>query len=125
MHIVECLQTFYFPDRFQSVGRRLVSTTAPQLLYLMNSQVVAGETERLANRRINLEPATGADRVTLPYQRLYGRLPTDTEVQAAVEHVSGLEKPLTSQSPERDTRLSALQSLVQKIIAANELVYTK
>jgi hypothetical protein len=125
MHIVECLQTFDFPDRFQPVGRRLVSTRAPQLLYLVNGQVVAGETERLANRRINVAPATNADRVTLPYQRLYGRFPTDTEVQAAVEYVSGLEKSLTSHSPERDARLSAWQSLVQKIVTANEFVYTE
>jgi len=93
MHIVECLQTCDFPDRFQPVGRRLVSTTAPQLLYLVNSQVVAGQTERLAHRRINMEPATDADRVTLLYQRLYGRLPTDTEVQAAIEYVAGLAEP--------------------------------
>jgi len=72
-----------------------------------------------------MEPATDAHRVTLPYQQLYGRLPTDTEVQATAEYVSGLAKSLTSQSPERDARLSAWQSLVQIIVTANEFVYTE
>jgi hypothetical protein len=62
--------------------------------------------------------------VTLVYQRLYGRLPTDTEVQAAVEYVSGLEKSLTSQSPEQDARLSAWQSLLQTFVTTNKFVYT-
>ena len=125
MHIVNMLETFDFPDRFQPAGRRLVSTTAPQLMYIMNNEGVTVQTERLARSLVDTAEVSDEDRVTSAYKRVYGRLPTEDEVQMAVEYTVEMENLLKSSEAETDPRLLAWQSLVQAMFTANEFLYVE
>ena len=125
MHIVNMLETFDFPDRFQPAGRRLVSTTAPQSLYLMNNDGVNVESLRLAQTLLDLPDVADEDRITSLYKRLYGRLPSGEEIPAAIEYTQQMENRLTDPEQETNPRLLAWQSLVQAMFAANEFLYVE
>ena len=125
MHIVNMLETFDFPDRFQPAGQRLVSTTAPQSLYLMNNDGVNVESLRLAQTLLDLPDVADEDRITSLYKRLYGRLPSGEEIPAAIEYTQQMENRLTDPEQETNPRLLAWQSLVQAMFAANEFLYVE
>ena len=131
MHIVEMLETFDFPDRYQPAGRRLVSTTATQSLYLMNNELVTAETERLAKSLLATPQVSDEAILVMAYKRIYGRLPTDDEIRMAVDYTvameNRLELSLTGNDSYRgsDFRRLAWQSLLQAMFMANEFLYVE
>jgi hypothetical protein len=81
----ELFEAFDFADPSMVVGRRNVSTVAPQALYLMNHPFIL-EQSRHAARRLLAETGTGHDdagRIDRAYRRTLGRPPTPREVQVA------------------------------------------
>jgi mono/diheme cytochrome c family protein len=94
----EYLQLFDFPSPSQSAERRFTTTVPQQRLFLMNSDFVQQQGERLA-RRLGAEGDTPA-RIQKAYRLLYGRAATPAEVQAGVEFLT--TEPL-KQREERKT----------------------
>ncbi len=88
-------QTFDFADPGLVVGRRNVSTVAPQALFLMNDPFVADQS-RLAAKRLLEEPlpsgvseADGAPvRLDRAWRRILGRLPTAKERAASLDYLA-------------------------------------
>lgn len=88
-------QTFDFADPGLVVGRRNVSTVAPQALFLMNDPFVAEEA-RLAAKRLLDEPlpsgVSEADgdtvRLDRAWRRTLGRLPTAKERAASLDYLA-------------------------------------
>ncbi len=88
-------QTFDFADPGLVVGRRNVSTVAPQALYLMNDSFVA-EQSRAAAKRLLEEPLPSgvsegdgnSVRLERAYRRALGRLPTAAERTASLEYLA-------------------------------------
>ncbi|MGH7139998.1 MAG: DUF1553 domain-containing protein, partial [Pirellulales bacterium] len=80
------LSTFFlafdYPVPFTSVGRRSVSNVPAQALTMMNSQLVAGETHRWAERAANDQPEQSA-RLAQLYLVAFGRPPSDVETREA------------------------------------------
>ena len=90
---------------------------------MMNNDVVAAETERLAGSLVGKPDILDHERVSIAYKTVYGRLPTDSDIQAAIDYTTEMENLLKSFKPENDLRLLAWQSFLQAMFTANEFIY--
>lgn len=75
----EVFTLFDFADPSMVVGRREVSTVAPQALFLMNHPFVADQARHAALRLLAEPELDLTRRVERAYQLALGRLPTDAE----------------------------------------------
>ena len=81
----EYLQLFDFPTPNISAEKRFTTTVPLQRLFLMNSDFMQVQAEEIA-KRIAPEPDNRA-RVKKLYQLVYGRVPTEQEIQIGVAYV--------------------------------------
>ncbi len=79
----EFLQLFDFPSPMQSAEKRFNTNVPLQRLFLMNSDFMQQQAERLAERVI-AEP-TDVARINKAYRLIFGRTPTADEVKAGVD----------------------------------------
>ena len=132
------LQAFDLPDTFESCARRAVTTTAPQALTLLNSELVLAPAQRLAGKLLRDNPQAELDPlVDQLYRVTLSRSPTTDEVSTAsrfIEQQTRLLKeraqtdpvPLLPQpfpkflDPERG---AAIVDLCHAILNSNEFVY--
>ena len=77
------LQLFDYPSPMQSAEKRFTTNVPLQRLFLMNSDFMQQQAERVAERVI-AEP-TEAGRIQKAYRLLFGRLPTAAELKAGQE----------------------------------------
>ena len=80
---------FDFPDPNSTSTKRAVTVGPMQRLYFLNSSFVMNQAKALAER---LARETGEDaeaRIRRIYELLYGRLPTESELQIGLEYVQG------------------------------------
>ena len=84
----ELFEVFDFADPSVVVGRRSVSTVAPQALYMMNNPMVI-EQSRLAAKRllIELPKANDAERIERAYRLALGRRATNAELTLAMQFI--------------------------------------
>jgi hypothetical protein len=85
----ELFEVFDFADPSLVVGRRNVSTVAPQALYLLNHPFVLDQA-RASARRLLSESEPGRDpgaRVRRAYRRTLGRAPSAAEERLALDFV--------------------------------------
>ncbi len=82
----EFLQLFDFPSPNQSAEKRFATNVPLQRLFLMNSDFMQQQAERLGALVAALP--TDAARVEDLYRRLYGRAPTADELAAGVEFLA-------------------------------------
>lgn len=85
-----CLDVFDAADSNTSVGKRVVSDTADQALYLLNNQFVLAQAEAFANR-LKQEAVSEKERIRLAFLLAYGRQPQRFEQQAAIEFLNDLK----------------------------------
>jgi len=69
-------------------GQRPQTTVPSQSLYLLNSPYVMKMAEFAAQRLLAERPNDEAERVKLAYQRIFNRLPTDSEIRGALDFIS-------------------------------------
>ena len=77
------LQLFDFPSPMQSAEKRFNTNVPLQRLFLMNSDFMQQQAERIADR-VNAE-VTDAARIRKAYRLVFGRTPTAAELQAGLE----------------------------------------
>jgi dienelactone hydrolase/cytochrome c553 len=111
----ESLEVFDGVDGSMVTGQREQTTVPSQSLYLLNSSYVLGLASSAAQRLMREETEPAA-RVDLAYQRWFGRLPTDTERNAALDFVNSYRqqaaaKKLPNTTPEFTAWLTFCQSL--------------
>ena len=82
---LELFEAFDFADINQVMGRRNVSTVAPQALYLMNHPFVMEQARLAAARNLQTPHLTDAARIDRAYRTALGRLPTDNERKLALK----------------------------------------
>jgi hypothetical protein len=76
---LELFEVFDFADINQPIGKRNVSTVAPQALYLLNHPFVLEQAQSAANQ---LESSGGVDeRITRAFRRTLGRTPSSVEME--------------------------------------------
>ncbi|MDX1962928.1 MAG: PSD1 and planctomycete cytochrome C domain-containing protein [Pirellulales bacterium] len=84
--LIPLLQLFDAPDTNQGIGKRPVTTVAPQALWLMNSEIVREYAAAVAEGILTESPPTAEnvdERITAAYSRIVARVPSATELNAS------------------------------------------
>ncbi len=79
---------FDFPTPFTTMGRRSTSNVPAQALALLNNPLVLQQAELWGTRIVKDGPAEPTERVRWMYETSFGRLPTNLELQAAMQFVT-------------------------------------
>ena len=117
------LTAFDFGDPSSMSGQRDRTTVAPQSLFLMNSKLVAKQSENLAMSLLDL-PSDDASRVTEAFERFYSRPPAGSEVESSLNFIHAYEDSLRSNGTAADQlRLRSWQAFCRALMATNEFLY--
>ena len=132
------LQAFDLPETFESCACRAETTTAPQALLLLNSDVVLGAARDLSGRLLQEHPAGDLDQVIpAAYRLTFGREPSTEERYAAEEFIVQQTRLLVGrETTDRANRLprpypkfldasrsAAIVDFCHALLNANEFVY--
>lgn len=132
------LQAFDLPETFESCACRAETTTAPQALLLLNSEVVLGAARDLSGQLLKEYPAGDLDRVVpAAYLRTFGRPPSTGELYEAVEFIERQTQLLVGrETSDRANRLprpypkfldasrsAAIVDFCHALLNTNEFVY--
>lgn len=121
--IFDYLTAFDFGDPSAMNGKRDRTTVAPQALFLMNSGLVAKESESLSKTLLAM-PGDDAGRVRSAFERFYSRLPNDNELASSLEFISSYEKTLAERETGQDQqRPLAWKAFCRALMATNEFLY--
>ena len=122
-------------DPTSSVDHRVVSTVAPQALFLMNNAFVISQTKVLARFTLAQPGLTDPQRIAWLYERLYSRPVTVRETQIGLAYLQkvrgeGLRQTaLTTQKGDMaagkggDRELNAWVDYCSILLCTNELIY--
>ncbi len=130
-------QAFDMPDTHESCPRRYVSTTAPQALVLLNSNLVIGSATDFAGRLLEQAGANRRAQVDLAYRLAYSRLPDASERDTAftflATHKPILDERLAKNEPLAlpaklpegidKTEAATLVDFCHMLLNSNEFVY--
>ncbi len=96
--LLELFEAFDFADPNLVTGRRTVSTTVTQALYLMNSAFVMDQA-RISAREALVKPGVeDVARLERAYRTALGRLPTERERELALVYLGGKTTPAQRQA---------------------------
>ena len=105
-------RTFDFPDPNATSPKRDRTTVAPQALFLMNHPFVLDTARGVLSRRPIASEPSAPGRIHRLYHALYGRAPTEDEVQLAQAYFGNDPAPAV-----------AWERYVQALLLANEFVF--
>ena len=121
--IFDYLTAFDFGDPSAMSGQRDRTTVAPQALFLMNSKLVAQESESLA-RTLLAQPGDDSGRITAAFERFYSRPPAESETASSLEFIAAYEKSLSDRSTASDQlRSMAWKAFCRALMSTNEFLY--
>ena len=121
--VYSLFQMFEFPSPSLVSGRRATTTVPPQLLLMMNSELVARCSQAMAVRMLQDSTLTEVERIGLSYEFVYGRIPGEGEVQRAGEFLRRFEQTLSPEQSLETRRAAAWQAFCQALMVSNEFVY--
>ena len=116
------LRLFDFPDPNITSEKRTQTTVPLQQLFVLNSEFFVRQSQALAKRMTADPQEADADRIRRTYLLLYGRAPSDEELQLGQNFLSATAisddkgQPVLSQ-------LNAWQQYAQVLLASNEFTY--
>jgi hypothetical protein len=130
-------EVFDMPDTHESCPRRSTTTTAPQALELLNSDLVLDWSRSLAGKVLNDGGLTPEAQVDRAYRLAFSRTPSESERKTALEFLSRQSTiladrmasdnrtPLPDNLPEgvEKVRAAALVDLCHALLNSNEFVY--
>jgi cytochrome c553 len=112
------LRLFDFPDPNITSGERTVTTVPLQQLFVLNSDFMVRNAKALAARLASRPDEDDAVRIRRAFQSLYGRLPTDRELQLGLgflaEDLSGADD---------GSSLTRWEQYAQVLLSASEFLY--
>lgn len=131
------LNDFDLPDMHESCARRMQTTTAPQALTLLNSELVLAEARSFAGRLLRDDPrGDAAEIVPAAYRLAFGRSPGTDEQLAAAEFLKYEEQLLESAAVSHESlpiggfpkflspaRAAAIVDFCHVLLNANEFLY--
>jgi hypothetical protein len=122
-HVPEILHTFDVADPNLIVGKRDVTTVPTQALFLMNSEFVMKQAEKLARRLLAHEGMQPEARIDLAYVLALGRMATDDERSAISRYLVDFRQSLEKARMKGNPNLAAWTSVCQTIFASGEFRY--
>ncbi len=127
-HLYDMFQLFDYTDASVLIGSRNTSTIAPQALFLMNSELVTGLTNAMAERLLKIDGTRNA-RITRLFLEAYSRRPTSDELQRAGDFLARFERLISQQKNTSqgngDRMQQAWQALCQSVVSSSEFVYVR
>lgn len=121
--LFDYLTAFDFGDPSSMSGQRDRTTVAPQALFLMNSLLVAKESDTLA-KTLLASPDDDRVRITQAFERFYSRPPTESEVASSLEFVGSYEKSLAERGiAAEQCRPAAWKAFCRALMSTNEFLY--
>ena len=124
------LAAFDLPDAVGITGQREVTTLPTQTLFLLNSDFVVSQTSTYANQLIagpglqKGEPVTDQLRVRQVFQSCFQRMPSEVELQQAMDYLVMIDGQLQMTVTDADRRRQAVwQSFCQAMLMTNEFRY--
>jgi hypothetical protein len=130
-------EVFDMPDTHESCPRRSTTTTAPQALELLNSDLVLDWSRSLAGKVLNDGGLTPDAQVDRAYRLAFSRTPTEAERKTALDFLTRQsailaermatdnKTPLPDNLPQgvEKVRAAALVDLCHALLNSNEFVY--
>ena len=120
--VYSLFQTFEFPTPSLVTGRRATTTVPPQMLLLMNSQLVSQCGRAMARGLRQRTPRVAADRIRLAYETAFSRPPDQREIQRTLEFLDQFEATLADLDP-LERQIRSWQAFCQALMLSNEFVY--
>lgn len=115
------MMLFDWPESLVSIGQRAATTTAPQALLFMNSQLVRQAAHALAAKSAQVGEE---DFVRSLYEASLGRLPTEVEASKASEFLA-VQSAAHREAGVQDVAVRARADLCQVMFGLNEFVFVK
>jgi dienelactone hydrolase/mono/diheme cytochrome c family protein len=123
--VFESLDVFDGVDGSMVTGQRDQTTVPSQSLYLLNSPYVLTLATAAAQRLVQ-DAEDPAARVDLAYERWFGRLPTDTERNAALAFIDSYrQQAAATRSRNTTPEFNAWLTLCQSLWASGEFLVRK
>jgi len=119
--MIRSMQLLDAPEALVSVGDRPSTTTAPQTLLFLNSELVRRSSEGLARRVVGRSPRQGVNPVEQAYLIALGRRPTRDEVECWRQSMTTQLADATAEPTDR--RLIAFRRCCQALLSCNEFIY--
>jgi len=119
--VPEALALFDIADPSLVVGRREVTTVAPQALFLMNSGFILDEAGAMAERLLERTDLSDAERVDYAYRLTLARPAGETERREALEFLAAT--PTTVAKTPVGVRRAAWTGLCQSLFGSAEFRY--
>ena len=110
---------FDFGDASDSVGDRSETVVPRQALLMMNSPFVEEAALGFAQRLLEIENASAADRVDTAFVRAYGRPAGEIEIADSLAFLDEMR----SLAPADEAEIYAWTRLAHVILAASEFIY--
>ncbi len=132
------MESFDAPDSFQSCPRRMVTTTAPQALMMINGGWSLAQAQSLAGRLLAEDQKFDADAIQRAYRLAFSRAASEEDVQLGLQFVSRQAEVIAQRGdsakhalPTSDRPLAeiapataaAIVDYCHVLLNANELVY--
>ncbi|MEY3457645.1 MAG: hypothetical protein RL215_802, partial [Planctomycetota bacterium] len=114
--LIPMMMLFDWPEHLVSIGQRPVTTIAPQALMFMNSPQGRRYATAFADK---LGQGTANQIAQAAWQSAFGRLPSTSELDAAIRFLSPDSTPNPNATPTRDATVNFCQTL----FSMNEFVY--
>jgi hypothetical protein len=130
------LEAFDQPDRLNSCPRRTCTTTAPQALEMLNSEMTEEFAQQWSGKLIKECGGDEPKLVRVAYSQAYARVPTDQEVQSAEDFITRQTAEVTSEKNGGDKYLpiplpktidrakaAAIVDFCHALFCSNEFLY--
>jgi hypothetical protein len=117
--LIPMMMLFDWPEHLVSIGRRSITTTAPQALAMMNSGLARHCAEEFASR------VAGGDavaEVARAYRIAFGRPPSDSESRLSESFLAS-QRAAYAREGRGDPVRAALVDFCQAMIGMNEFIY--
>ena len=130
--------TFDYTDPSMSLARRPSTVVAQQALFMMNSPLVASQSERMAKEILSAAEAS-QDRLDLLYENLFSRFPSESERVRMLQFISKIEssgvgahsvqwniddaQDMNAEPQLISSNLHAWRSLCRVLMSSNEFIY--
>lgn len=131
--LYEMFSMFDYVEPANHIPKRPTTVTPQQALFMMNSPMVIRQSENLARQLLEESPASSSANspsgnqqlIHLAFDRLYSRIPTDSELDRVQHFLSVADAELSPKGDLNARRLHTWSALCRTLIAANEFVYVE
>ena len=121
--VYSLFQTFEFPSPSLVAGRRATTTVPPQMLVMMNSDLVARCSRGMAGRVLRNSARSEPDQIRMAYETVFGRSPDAGELQRAGRFLDAFAQTLPADLGQIQRQREVWQTFCQALMVSNEFVY--